>query len=337
MFAARSSARRGIPASCRRGGERRRPARSGGTVSRLDGCARASTCVTPPATGSGQAGYLIYAAAGTLRAARFDPLRLEVLGDPVPVVEHVMTTTAGAANYAVSRSGTLIFVPGGTGPQRSLVWVDRKGREEPIKAPVRNYGVARLSPDGTRVVVEITDQDADLWIWDLARDRLTRLTVDPANDVMPVWTPDSRRVIFASNRGRTSGYNLYWVAADGTGTVERLTTSAIGHMATSITPDGTRMVGFENRRAEGSDIVLIPLTSPSKAEPLVQAQFGGAFPEVSPDGRYIAYQSAESGRQEVYVRPFPQADRGRWQVSREGGTNPAWARNGREVFYLDGS
>jgi Tol biopolymer transport system component len=285
-----------------------------------------------PSTRSEQ-GHIVYAAAGALRAARFDPARLEVLGDPVPVVEHVMMTTTNAADYAVSRSGTLVYVPGGTGPQHSLVWVDRKGREEPVKAPVRNYGVPRVSPDGTRVVVEIGDQDSDLWIWDLVRESLTRLTVDPANDVMPVWTRDSRRVIFASARGRTSGYNLYWVAVDGTGTVERLTTSAMGEMATSVTPDGTRSVGFSTRAPEFG-IVVIPLTSPSEAKPLVPM---GVFPDVSPDGRYLAYQSAESGRVEVYVRPFPQVERGRWQVSREGGTNPVWAQNGRELFYLDGS
>ncbi len=132
-----------------------------------------------PSAGTGQAGYLIYAVAGTLRAVRFDPVRLEVLGDPVTVVERVMIKPTGAANYAVSRQGTLFYVPGGVSVQRSprsLVWVDRKGREDPIKAPLRAYNFPRISPDGTRLLLGITDQESnDIWIWDLARETLRRL------------------------------------------------------------------------------------------------------------------------------------------------------------------
>jgi eukaryotic-like serine/threonine-protein kinase len=285
-----------------------------------------------------EAGYLVYAAAGTLRAVRFDPVGLKVLSDPVPLVEQVMMTAAGAANYAVSRSGTLIYAPAESRPQRSLVWVDRKGREEPIKAPLRGYSTPRLSPDGTRVVVSINDQgNGDLWIWDLARERLSRLTVDPAIDRLPVWTPDGRRVIFASN---PSGiHNLYVAVADGTGTVERLTTSApcCGLLATSITPDGTRVVGYGAGRGTQQDIVVVPLANPAKEELLISTPFNEVWAEVSPDGRYLAYQSDELGRVEIYVRPFPDVGRGRWQVSRDGGTRAVWARNGRELFYMDGS
>ena len=314
-----------------------------------------------------ETGHLIFAAAGTLRAVRFDPVRLEVLSDPVTVVDHVLTKPTGAANYAVSRQGTLVYMPGQVGGQtalRSLVWVDRKGHEEPIKAPPRSYGPPRVSPDGTRLAIGILDQgNTEIWIWDLARETLRRLTFVPGMNGQPIWTPDGRGVIFMSDR--TGVLNLYSQAADGTGTVNRLTTSVTPQWPTSITPDGTRVLGFdiEPKRADG--VILVPLTSPANrftfdkaqaspgasragigpspgagltpAGPVVQNLFPGSFAEISPDGRYLAYVSNESGRLEVYVRPFPQVDSGRWQISTAGGTRPAWARNGRELFYLDGS
>jgi Tol biopolymer transport system component len=312
--------------------------------------------------GTGQAGYLIYAVAGTLRAVRFDPARLEVLSDPVPVVDHVMIKPTGAANYAVSRQGTLLYVAGGVGAQtvlRSLVWVDRKGHEEPIKAPLRDYGPPRVSPDGTQVVLEILDpNNTDIWIWDLAREQLRRLTFAPGADGLPLWTPDGRRIIFNSDRVISGVRNLYSQAADGTGTVDRLTTSANPQFPTSITPDGTAVVAFESvsratstPTAPGFRVLLFSLTSlasrpgpgsspgasASRAGPSAQSLFDGTWAEFSPDGRYLAYTLNESGRSEVYVRPFPQVDSGRWQISTAGGTRPAWARNGRELFYLDAS
>ena len=165
-------------------------------------------------------GYLIYAAAGALRAVRFDPVRLEVLGDPVTVVEHVMMKPSGAANYAVSRPGTLVYMtPGASVPDDAAV--ARVGRPEGTRgtdqgAAARLFGRHALSPDGTRVAVVINDQEsADIWIWDFARETLRRLTFDPGGDGMPVWTPDGRRIIFMSNRAGVP--NLYAQAADGTG------------------------------------------------------------------------------------------------------------------------
>ena len=235
--------------------------------------------------GSGKAaGYLTYAAAGAVRAVPFDPVRLEVLGTPVPVVERVPMKPRGAANYAVSRAGTLLYMIGAvdqTTP-RSLVWVDRKGHEEPIGAPLRAYGTPRLSPDGTRVAAEIYDQNTDIWIWDFARKALRRLTFDPAGEGMSVWTPDGRGIIYESGPVP----NLYRRAADGTGTVERLVTSATAQWPTAITPDGAHLVGFER-----SGVIFVPLTP---LRPSVDTRFEGAFADVSPNGRYVAYQSTES-------------------------------------------
>jgi serine/threonine-protein kinase len=299
-----------------------------------------------------ETGHLVYAAAGSLRAVRFDLARLEVQSDPFPVVERVTVSNTGAANYAIARHGTLVFVPGGAGiqtPPRSLVWVNRQGREEPIKAPPRAYTVPRLSPDGTRVALEIRDLENDIWIWDLARQTLTRLTFDPALDQAPVWTPDGRRVIFASPRGGPP--NLFAHAADGTGADERLTTSTVAQLPNSAAPDGTGVAGFEVGSA-GPDVAFFTLPAPAKTLPapttpassapnqtrvLVKTTFVEINAEISPDGRFIAYQSTESGQNQIYVRPFPNVDAGRWQPSTGGGSRPAWNRNGRELFYLDGS
>jgi hypothetical protein len=292
-------------------------------------------------SGPGGVGYLVYAAAGTLRAARFDLDRLEVAGDPVPVVEHVAMAATGAANFAVSRQGTLVYVPGSgvsATTTRSLAWVNRQGREKAIDAPPRAYTVARLSPDGTRIALDIRDQENDIWVWHLGRRTLTRLTFDAGTDTEPVWSPDGRRIIFSSTR--SGAPNLYVQSADGTGVVERLTTSPTAQYATSITPDGKDLLGYEVT-STGPDVVLFHLDAPAKAvgrpaEPLVKTSFVEVLPEFSPDGRYVAYFSNESGRFEVYVRPFPKIEEGRWQVSTSGGTRPVWARNGRELLFLDG-
>jgi serine/threonine protein kinase len=295
-----------------------------------------------------ETGHLIFAAAGGLRAVRFDPVRLEVLGDPVTVVERVMVKSTGAANYAVSRAGTLVYIGAGlsemTAP-RALVWVDRKGYEEPTGAPVRAYGTPRISPDGTRIAAEIYDETTDIWIWDFARETLRRLTFDSPGGAgmgagMSVWTPDSRQIIFEA---RATGMpSVYKQAADGTGTVERLSTSATPQWSTSITPDGRWLSGFEQVPRTVSNIFFLPLTRApvqpgSPVEPLAETRFKGTMADFSPNGRYFAYQSEESGRNEIYVRPFPRVDNGRWQVSTAGGTRPVWARSGRELFYLDAS
>jgi serine/threonine-protein kinase len=299
-----------------------------------------------------ETGHLIFAAAGALRAVRFDLARLEVLGDPITVVERVLMKPTGAADYAVTRQGTLVYVPSGTDeePMRSLVWVDRKGREELVRAPLRAYGLPRVSPDGTQVVVTIYDQEnTEIWIWDLVRETLRRLTFSPGMDGMPFWTPDGRQIIFHSER--TGVGNLYSQAADGNGTADSLTASPNPHWPTAISPDGMWLAGFDHLPRRHSDIVFFPLrrpvirpgsgTSPgiglSSPEPAADIRFPGWFAEFSPNGRFVAYQTDESGRDEVYVRPFPRVDRGRWQISSGGGSRPAWSRTGRELFYIDGS
>src|SRR5262245_2596699 len=144
-------------------------------------------------------GHLVYGAGGTLRAAPFDRRRLEVSGAPVPVVDHVVTAATGAVDVAIAANGTMVYVPADArATARSLVWVDRMGREEPVSAPRRAYQYPRISPDGTRVALDVRDEDLDIWMWDFARLTFTRLTFDPGGDEYPVWMPDGRRVIFGS-------------------------------------------------------------------------------------------------------------------------------------------
>jgi serine/threonine-protein kinase len=288
-------------------------------------------------------GHLVYGAGGTLRAVAFDLGRLEVVGTPVPVLNQVVTTGGGAVDVAVAANGTLVYVPGrgGVGTQRSLVWVDRMGREEPVVAPVRAYTYPRLSPDGTRVALDIRDEEQDIWIWDVARETLTRFTFDPANDQYPVWSPDSRRLLFAS--ARAGVFNLFWQAADGTGAVERLTEGPNTQYAHTMTPDGSRVI-FREDGPQQHDLLLLPLQPPRRPQlpsqgfgeprPLVQTIFSERNAELSPDGRWLAYESNESGREEIYVRPFPDVRGGQWQVSTGGGRLALWSRNGQELFYV---
>jgi eukaryotic-like serine/threonine-protein kinase len=294
--------------------------------------------------GSGQGGYLVYAAGGALHAVRFDPLQRAVLGDPVIVVEHMMMKPSGAANYAVSRAGMLVYTPTAAAsatPISSLVWVDRKGHEEPINAPEWAYGPPRLSPDGTRVAVGVVEQgNTEVWILDLAGGTPRRLTFNPGMDGLPLWTPDGQRIIFMSDRGGT--LNLYSQAADGTGVVDRLTTTGRRQWPTSITSDATHLFGFEDGSPTHA-VVLLHMTKTADTArsalgtSTVERLFPGRRGEISPDGRYLAYESAESGRSEVHVRPFPLVNGGRWQISTRGGTRAAWSRNGRELFYIDES
>ena len=285
--------------------------------------------------GSARGGYLVYAASGALRAVRFDPVRLDVLSDPVPVLDQVRTKSTGAAEFSVSRQGALVYLPGGValsqGADHTLVWADGKGHEEPIKAPPRAYQRGTLSPDGTRIALDVRDQENDIWIWDLAHETLTRLTADPAPDSFPVWTTDSRRIIFSSARNGAS--NLYWQLADGSGPVERLTTSPNVQSPMSAAPDGSGIVVRENRAS--ADLFFMRLDGKRELQPLLQSAFQEHNGVISPDGRWLAYDSNDSGQAEVYVRPYPNVNGGHWQISTRGGGAPLWAPNGRELFYLD--
>jgi serine/threonine-protein kinase len=281
-------------------------------------------------------GQLLFGEGSDVRAVRFDLPSIEVVGEPVTVLEQV-TTTRGRTHFGISRAGSLVYMTGGASSagddgstQRSLVWVDRQGREQPLPAPRRPYAYPRLSPDGTRVAVDIRDQDRDIWIWDLARQSLRRLTFDPKEDLYPVWTPDGQRIVFSSTRAGAP--NLFWQPADGTGSAERLTTGSNPQLAYAMS--SLRDVLFrEDKAGSGNDLHVLHLEG-RRTESVVHLGFGENNADLSPDGRWLAYQSGESGQLEVYVRPFPRVDDGRWQISTGGGGKPVWTRNGRELCFL---
>ena len=283
-------------------------------------------------------GHLLYAVGdGSVWAVPFDAASLTITGTQVPLLEGVMVKTSGAANFSVSNNGRLVYVSGvaGEGGVRSLLWVDREGQETPIPAPVRLYSYARVSTDGTRVALDIRDQEEDIWVWSLPDGPLTRLTFDAANDQYPHWTPEGDRVVFSSFRDGAS--NIYWKAADGTGTTDRVSESESVQFVNAVTSDGTGVIARVGTNDRGSDLVLVPLTGDGAVEPLVSTPFAESNAALSPDGARMAFQSDESGPAEVFVRPFPDTDTGRWQVSTAGGLYPVWSPDGSELFYLQGT
>ena len=275
-------------------------------------------------------GHLLYAQAGAVRAVAFDVKRLAVKSAPAVVLPQVLMSRFGAGNFDISNAGTLVYSPRATRAMRTLVWVDRHGREQATPLTARAYQYPRLSPDETRVAIEI---EGDIWIWDVSGDALRRLTFDPAPDQFPVWTPDGRRIVFGSDRTSNGQANIFVQAADGSGTVERLTESPNQQFPMSMTPDGSRLVFRES--APSLDLMMLSLNDPSRRpQPLLHRDVAEQNGEVSPDGRWLAYQSNETGRFEIYVRPFPNVEAGQWQISTDGGIQAVWSRKGEQLFYL---
>jgi serine/threonine-protein kinase len=277
-----------------------------------------------------ESGHIVYGAAETLFAVPFDLERLTVSGNPVPVLEGVVTGNSGSSAFSLAANGTLVYLTGDADDRSwMLVWVDRDGQEEPIPADVLPYGGQRLSPDGQRVALVVGSRnDSDIWIYDLLRDTMSRLTFDPATDVSPVWTPDAARVLFASPR---AGGGIFAKAADGTGSVEAILKDEGNIFGDFLSPDGDQLV-FE-RRIEDFDLEVVSITDGTKRS-LIEDPGDQEFSSLSPDGRWIAYESDESGASEIYVRPFPDVNAGKWQVSSSGGQQPLWGPKSRELFYL---
>jgi serine/threonine-protein kinase len=268
-----------------------------------------------------------------LLAVPFDLGRLEVTGPPVSILEGVsMNPVFGSAEFSFSTDGSLAYVPGGSKVgDRTLLWVDRKGASQPLPAPPGAYRSPRLSPEGQRLTVAIEGTHNGVWLYDPVRGALTQLT-ESVLIPFPIWTPDGKHVTFASAPG--GALNLYSMAADGSGAAELLTTSENIQYPGSWSPDGQVLAFTELDPTTGYDIWVLR-QGDRKARPFVQTPSYEYGPMFSPDGRWLAYGSDETGRREIYVRPFL-GPGGRWQISTEGGTEPMWARNGRELFYRNG-
>jgi serine/threonine-protein kinase len=281
-------------------------------------------------------GHLIYGQAGTLQAVAFDLANRKVRGTPVTVVPDVVTSSQGGVHAVVARDGTLAYLSSGgaAGPPRTLMWVDRLGNETPIGAPPRPYFLPALSPDGTRVSVFANDQEGDLWLWDLGRATFTRLTSVPGRDVLQVWTPDSRRVIFSSERA--GGRNLFWQAADRTDAAERLLDSPNTQYPMAVSSDGRQLIFTEETAQTNIDLMSLELDGTHRVTPLLQSRFIERNGTISPDGRWLAYEANDTGTFEIYVRPYPDVNRSRSVVSTNGGTKPLWTKRQerQELIYV---
>jgi len=283
-------------------------------------------------------GHLVFSRLGTLMAAPFDPKRLEVTGGAVVVLESVRQALNAdntmfdtfIGQFAFSQSGTLVHVPGGVWPdlQLSLVWVDREGRIELESLPSGSYLAPRLSPDGTRVAVSSWGfEGADIWVYELARGTMTRLTFEDSTEYWPIWTPDGTQITFASDRSGV--FAPYWIPADGSGPAKRLSTLEGAHPS-SWSPDGQVLACVLVDDPVNNDIWMLPLEG--EPRPFIESPFAEGWPAFSPDGRWLAYASDQSGQFEVYVTPYP-GPGPRVQISNDGGIAPVWSPNGGELFY----
>jgi eukaryotic-like serine/threonine-protein kinase len=279
-------------------------------------------------------GHLLYFRGGALMAVPFDVAQLKVTGTPLPVLENVLESFDGAGQASVSRSGSLVYVPGRfESTSRLLMSVDRSGTTSPYSAPPRAYSAPRLSPDGRKLAVTIVAATTeDVWVYDITEGALRQLTFDASN-ASPVWTPDGASLTFSSNREGAS--NLFSIRVDGSGTEERLGVSDNLQLPGSWSPDGRTLAYVERSAASGRDIRLLSDAGDRQSRPFLATAANESAPRFSPDGRWVAYVSDESGRNEIYVCPFADPSRKR-QVSRDGGGEPVWARSGHELFYRSG-
>ena len=286
-----------------------------------------------PANGSG---YLVYARAEGLMAARFDPSALRLNGAPVPIVDTVLTNNSGGAHFDLSREGTLAYVPGANAEgNRELAWVTRAGDRTPAVRVPRAGRFFSLDPTGKRVLRTNVVGQRELWMEDLERGTSTRLTSGDGW-FKGAWSPDGEWAVYPKGMPIA---NLYRVRTRAGSPEERLTTSSHGQFPTSFSPDGTMLVYQEANPATSNDVWLIQLTPPGtgpasapQVRPLLNTRAAESDAQISADGRWLAYQSNESGRFEVYIRSFPEGDHV-IQVSTAGGLSPVWSRTGTDLFY----
>ncbi|MFI5371823.1 MAG: protein kinase [Candidatus Eisenbacteria bacterium] len=280
------------------------------------------------------AGYVLFERDRSLLAQRFDARALKLIGDPFPVAEGVGTGPNGLAHFSVSDEGTLVYTSG-SGNRCRLVWVDRSGHPVGSAGDADAYRNPAVSPDGQRIAAAVTDErsnNLDVWVLDLQRGTRTRLTFDPALDNFPQWSPDGATILFGSNRagGRTTMFSKH---ANGLGAEEHLSTGSGDELPMDWTRDGKYLVYSHTDSVTQLDVWARPLVGDGKPFPVVATAASEELPRVSPDGRWVVYQSNESGRYEIYVQSFPTAS-GKWQISNAGGTEPEWSADGRELFYL---
>ena len=278
-------------------------------------------------------GHIMYARGSSIYAVPFDPVAVETKGSPLPVEQGgMLNPLSGDANYSVSNAGMLIYVPLGasSGLDATLVWIDRQGNVQPLLDTTRAYGDGNLSPDRQRVAMTIRAANDDIWVYQLNRGTLTRVTFGGGNSDYPVWTPDGKRVIYASERGRS--FKLFSKPWDGSGTEETLNETI------NIDPISWESVSSDGKNlayGQQGDIWIMPLENDKKPQRIISSPATEYNPSFSPDGHWLSYISNESGQSEVYVVPFPRQD-GKYQISTRGATYSRWQPDGKTLMYLSG-
>jgi dipeptidyl aminopeptidase/acylaminoacyl peptidase len=278
-------------------------------------------------------GYLLYISGENIMAVPFDVKRLQITGAPVPIVTGVLHSDTGAAMFAVSRSGSFVYAPGGLDQVTSrFVWVDRAGKITPIDAQPRPYGQFSLSPDGGRIAVAMGGNEAstEIWISDLVHNNnFSRFTFN--GGLFPIWSPDGQTITY-SMRGNKGLLNK---ASDGNGKEEAISQGSGLFTPDAWSPDGKNLLFHKLEAATAADLWLMPPEGFSKASPFIKTPAMEEQARFSPDGHWVAYISSESGRTEIYVQPFPGAG-GKRQISTEGGQEPFWSPKGNELFFRNG-
>ena len=268
---------------------------------------------------------------GTLSALPFDARRVRPIGEPVTIARNLLQPDATAMRAGISRSGAIVYVESGGATQRHLALVSRAGQTAALPAEPKAYEGPRFSPDGHRIAVDIVEESgggSDVWVLDVTQRAWSRLTTDRVSN-RPSWTADGRRIVYSSNA------DLWWIAADGSSRPESLLVGSGTRFAGSVTPDGHAVIFQESGGSRNGIFSLAFDSAPAAVRTVIPAAFNESSPALSPDGQWLAYQSDEAGRMEVYVRPFPGAG-ARVPVSVLGGAEPAWSRDGKELFYRTG-
>lgn len=271
-------------------------------------------------------GYLLVAG-DTLTAQPFDASALALRGSSTPITE--------AADFSVSNTGILLFRKTSTNSlNKQLTWFDRTGKPLGQVGPPANYANVELSPEGDRVAVDsVADNNRDIWMIDIARAVPSRITFDPGPDWTPVWSHDGTRIAFASGR---NGTHIYEKPSSGVGNDELIFNSDSSEIPVSWSPDGRYMVfsRLKPSAGVGSDTWLMTMTGEHKVTPFIQSPFDKAQARISPDGRWIAYTTNDSGMYQIVVQSFPDPNEGKWQITAQGGIEPKWRHDGRELYYL---
>jgi serine/threonine protein kinase len=284
------------------------------------------------------AGYLLFVKNGSLMGQAFDPAALKLVGEPFLMVEQLKTTAYVLPHLSVAENGTLVFQSGGT-QQPQLIWFDRSGKQLGTVGELADYSNPCLAPDGGRLAIGIRDSKTtkrDIWLFDLSRGVKSRFSFDPADDLNPVWSKDGSRIFFTSDR--KGQRDIFQKRVNAAQEEELVYTSPEIKNVCDMSPDGRLLIYNTNPTASTTttrnDLWLLPLEGESTPRPFLKTEFTEDQAVISPDGRWVAYRSDETGRDEIYVTGFPQLS-GKWQVSVDGGAEPQWRRDGKELFFTD--